>query len=178
MEVLLKCFNEESCSHRGKHYVIPPAVEYRGYQLREVTCVPRPIHRPVEIWQPIASGKTHRLHGPARLKGMVTLNGEKILDQVAHAYRDACARHGRPKQLGEDLCWGVGLYLADTREEAIRRVEPAHDERYKWFAPFGFVRYADEQGRLVGHARRARARPDAARGRRAEGLAGAAAPPT
>ena len=66
MEVLLKCFNEESLSHHGKHYEIPPAVEYRGYQLREVTCVPRPIHRPVEIWMPIASGKTHRLHGAAR----------------------------------------------------------------------------------------------------------------
>ena len=32
----------------------------------------------------------------------------------------------------------------------MRRVEPAHDERYKWFAPFGFVRYADEQGRAWG----------------------------
>jgi hypothetical protein len=40
--------------------------------------------------------------------------------------------------------------LADSREEAIRRLEPAHDERFKWFAPFGFVRYADEQGRVWG----------------------------
>jgi hypothetical protein len=29
-------------------------------------------------------------------------------------------------------------------------VRPYHDERYKWFAPFGFVRYADEQGRPWG----------------------------
>jgi hypothetical protein len=40
--------------------------------------------------------------------------------------------------------------MADSREEAIRRVEPAHDERYKWFAPFGFVRYADAEGRPWG----------------------------
>ena len=40
--------------------------------------------------------------------------------------------------------------MAETKEEAIRRVEPAHDERYKWFAPFGFVRYADDQGRPWG----------------------------
>jgi hypothetical protein len=99
---------------------------------------------------PIASGKTIDYMARHDLKAMVTLNGEKILEQVAVAYRDACARHGRPKQLGEDLCWGVGLYLADTQAEAIRRVEPAHDERYKWFAPFGFVRYADEQGRTWG----------------------------
>ena len=150
MELLLKCFNEESWSHRGKHYVIPPDVDYRGYRLREVTCVPRPLRRPVEIWMPIASGKTIDFLGRLDLKAMVTLNGERILDQMLVAYRDSCARHGRHKQLGEDVCWGVGLYLADTEEEAIRRLEPAHDERYKWFAPFGFVRYADEDGRAWG----------------------------
>ncbi|MBI4245738.1 MAG: LLM class flavin-dependent oxidoreductase [Candidatus Rokubacteria bacterium] len=150
MEVLLKCFNEESWSHYGKRYVIPPPVQYRGYELTDVTCVPRPIHRPVEIWQPIASGKTLPYIASRGIKGMVTLNGERIFDQIAHAYQAAAARAGRPLELGQDLCWGVGLYLADTEEEAIRRVEPAHDERYKWFAPFGFVRYADEHGRPWG----------------------------
>jgi alkanesulfonate monooxygenase SsuD/methylene tetrahydromethanopterin reductase-like flavin-dependent oxidoreductase (luciferase family) len=150
VEVMLKCFNEEAFSHRGKHYVIPPDVDYRGYRLREVTCVPRPLNLPVEIWMPIASGKTIDYMASKGFKAMVTLNGEKILDDVARAYQAACARHGRPKQLGEDLCWGVGLYLADTKEEAVRRLEPSHDERYKWFAPFGFVRYADEQGRTWG----------------------------
>lgn len=150
IEILLKCFNEEAFSHRGKHYTIPPEVEYRGYTLREITCVPRPVHRPVEIWMPIASGKTIDFLARHDFKGMVTLNGEKILDDVIRAYQAACARAGRQKALGQDICWGAGVYLADTVEEAIRRVEPAHDERYKWFAPFGFVRYADEQGRSWG----------------------------
>jgi alkanesulfonate monooxygenase SsuD/methylene tetrahydromethanopterin reductase-like flavin-dependent oxidoreductase (luciferase family) len=150
MEVLWKCFNEESWSHHGKHYDIPPAVPYRGYDLREVTCVPRPRRRPVEIWQPIASGKTLDYIASHGIKGMVTLNGERIFDQIARAYQAAAARAGRTLALGEDLCWGVGVYLADTPEEAVRRVEPAHDERYKWFAPFGFVRYADEAGRPWG----------------------------
>jgi len=150
MEVLLKCFNEEAFSHRGKHYTIPPEVEYRGYTLRDVTCVPRPVHLPVEIWMPIASGKTIDFMARHDLKAMVTLNGEKILDDVVRAYQAACARVGRVKQLGEDMIWGAGIYLADSAEEAIRRVEPSHDERYKWFAPFGFVRYADEQGRTWG----------------------------
>jgi alkanesulfonate monooxygenase SsuD/methylene tetrahydromethanopterin reductase-like flavin-dependent oxidoreductase (luciferase family) len=150
MEVLLKCFNEEAWSHRGKHYVLPPDVPYRGYPLREITCVPRPVHRPVEIWQPIASGKTLEYIATHGIKGMVTLNGERIVDQIFHAYRDAAAGAGRRLELGEDLCWGAGFYLADSREEAVRRLEPAHDERYKWFAPFGFVRYADEHGRPWG----------------------------
>jgi len=150
MDVLLKCFNEEAFSHRGKHYTIPPEVEYRGYTLRDITCVPRPIHRPVEIWMPIASGKTIDFMAKHDLKAMVTLNGEKILDDVVRAYHAACAKVGRAKQLGQDMIWGAGIYLADSVEEAIRRVEPSHDERYKWFAPFGFVRYADEEGRTWG----------------------------
>ena len=45
---------------------------------------------------------------------------------------------------------GVGFYLADSEEEAIRRFRIQHDERFKWFAPFGFVRYSDDQGRPWG----------------------------
>ena len=112
--------------------------------------VPRPKHLPVDIWMPIASGKTIDMMARYGLKAMVTLNGEKILDDVVRAYHAACERHGRKKQLGEDMIWGAGVYLADSQEEAIRRLEPAHDERFKWFAPFGFVRYADEQGRTWG----------------------------
>ena len=150
LELLLKCFNEEAFHHKGKYFECPPPVPYRGYQLEEITVVPRPKHLPVEIWMPIASGKTIDLMAQKGLKAMVTLNGEKILDDVVRAYHAACARHGRPKKLGEDMIWGAGLYLADTQEEAMRRVEPSHDERYKWFAPFGFVRYADEEGRTWG----------------------------
>lgn len=150
VEVLLKCFNEESFSHHGKYYTIPPAVDYRGYQLRDVTCLPRPKHLPVEIWMPIASGKSIDFMARHNFKAMVTLNGEKILDQVVRQYHQSCLEHGHEKQLGEDVIWGAGVYLADTQEEAVRRVEPSHDERYKWFAPFGFVRYADEEGRTWG----------------------------
>src|SRR5438874_2683483 len=107
-------------------------------------------HLPVEIWMPIASGRTIDMMAKYGLKAMVTLNGEKILDDVVGAFHAACIRHGRPSQLGQDMIWGAGVYLADTREVAIRRLEPSHDERYKWFAPFGFVRYADEQGRTWG----------------------------
>ena len=150
MDVLLKCFNEESWSHRGKHYTIPARVEYRGYPLKEITVVPRPLNLPVEIWQPIASGKTLPYSASRGIKGMVTLNGERIFDQVVRAYQAEAAKAGRHLALGQDICWGVGLYLADTVEEAVERVEPYHDERYKWFAPFGFVRYADEEGRSWG----------------------------
>jgi alkanesulfonate monooxygenase SsuD/methylene tetrahydromethanopterin reductase-like flavin-dependent oxidoreductase (luciferase family) len=150
LRLLLTCFNEQAFHFEGKYYEAPPAVPYRGYTLKDITMVPRPKHLPVEIWMPIASGKTIALMAQYGLKAMVTLNGEKILDDVVRAYHAACHKHGRDKQLGEDVIWGAGVFLADSREEAIRRLEPAHDERFKWFAPFGFVRYADEQGRTWG----------------------------
>ncbi|MBI3325638.1 MAG: hypothetical protein HYZ81_02900, partial [Nitrospinae bacterium] len=59
-------------------------------------------------------------------------------------------RYGRSLDLGEDLAWQGGFYLADSQAEAIRRLRPYHDERYKWYAPLGFVRYADAQGRPWG----------------------------
>ncbi len=150
LQLLLTCFNEQAFHHKGRFYEAPPPVEYRGYQLEDITLVPRPKHLPVEIRMPIASGKTIELMAKYGLKAMVTLNGEKILDDVLRAYHAACAKYGRNKQLGEDMIWGAGVYLADSQEEAMRKLEPAHDERFKWFAPFGFVRYADEQGRTWG----------------------------
>jgi alkanesulfonate monooxygenase SsuD/methylene tetrahydromethanopterin reductase-like flavin-dependent oxidoreductase (luciferase family) len=150
LQLLLKCFNEEAFRFEGKYFRAPADVDYRGYRLRDITVVPRPKHLPVEIWMPVASGKTIGMMAQYGFKAMVTLNGEKILDNVLRAYQDACANHGQPKALGQDVIWGAGLYLARSRDEAIRRIEPAHDERFKWFAPFGFVRYADEQGRTWG----------------------------
>jgi len=76
-ELMVKAWNDEAFAHRGKHYTVPPAVPYRGYDLTEVTLVPRPIHRPVEIWQPIASGKTIDFIARHGIKGMVTLNGAR-----------------------------------------------------------------------------------------------------
>src|SRR5207249_9888857 len=135
MEVLLKCFNEESWSHKGKHYTIPAPAEYRGYQMKEITIVPRPIHLPVEIWQPIASGKTLPYIAQRGIKGMVTLNGEKITREVFHTYQDEAGKAGRKLALGQDLCLGLGMYIAPTQQQAIEEVRPFHDERYKWFAP-------------------------------------------
>jgi len=36
--VIFKAFNQESFSHKGKHYTIPPDVPYRGNNLKEAGC--------------------------------------------------------------------------------------------------------------------------------------------
>jgi len=150
MEILFKAFERDSFSHRGRFYTIPADVDFRGYHLQDVTLVPRPVNQPVEIWQAVASGKSIPFMVEHGIKGMVTMNGDLVTRQIFHQFRDEAAKAGRDLRLGEDLCWGGGLYMANSVEEAIERVRPYHDERFKWFAPFGFVRYADEHGRPWG----------------------------
>src|SRR3989449_1314457 len=109
VEIIFKAFNEESFSHQGKHYTLPPRVPYRGYELQVITLVPRHVHRPVECWQPIVSANARGLdfmvkHG---IKGAVgggaaTMAGGPIL-----GYREAAARAGRELALGEELCLGL-----------------------------------------------------------------------
>ena len=150
MEILFKSFNQEAWSHKGRFYTIPAPVKYRGYDLQDVTVVPRPVNRPVEIWQAIASGKSIPFIVQHHIKGMVTMNGELVTRHVFKQFREEAAKVGRTLAPGEDLAWGAGLYLADSVDTAITQVRPYHDERYKWFAPFGFVRYADDEGRPWG----------------------------
>ena len=42
VDIIFKAFDNERFSHKGKHYTLPPEVPYRGYQLKELTLVPRP----------------------------------------------------------------------------------------------------------------------------------------
>ena len=150
IEVILKAFNNESFSHHGKNYNIPPDVPYRGYDLEEITLVPRPLNLPVETWQPVVSGSSIDFTVKNGFNGVVALTGEKLVDQAFHRFRDACERNGRGNVLGSGLALGIGFYIADNENDAMERLRPFHDERFKWFAPFGFVRYADEEGRVWG----------------------------
>lgn len=48
IEIIMKAFYQDLFSHQGKHYTLPAPVPYRGYQLEELTLVPRPFSSPVE----------------------------------------------------------------------------------------------------------------------------------
>src|SRR5438034_3220933 len=141
VDIIFRAFNEESFSHKGKYYTLPPEVPYRGYTLKELTLVPRPIHLPVECWQPIVSANPGGLdfmvkHG---IKGAVGGGAATMQAGPITGYRDAAARAGRQLALGEDLQLGLHFHLAKTREQAIREITPIYGEHVKMFAPLGFV---------------------------------------
>jgi len=141
VEIIFKAFDSERFSHQGKHYTLPPAVPYRGYELKDITLVPRPIHRPVECWQPIVSAKPRALDFMVRhgIKGIIGGGAATMAEGPFHAYREAAARAGKNLKLGENLCLGIFIHLAETREKAIREITPFYEEHVKMFGPLGFV---------------------------------------
>ena len=151
LEVIFKAFNEESFSHRGEHYTIPPEVPYRGYDLKEITLVPRPVNRPVECWQPIVSANPRGLDLMMHygFKGFVGGGAASLEEGPIQAYRDAAARAGRELALGEGLCIGLHFYLAESREQAIREITPLYEEHAKMFGPLNFLPLNDAQKTAV-----------------------------
>jgi alkanesulfonate monooxygenase SsuD/methylene tetrahydromethanopterin reductase-like flavin-dependent oxidoreductase (luciferase family) len=151
-EILLKAFNQESFSHKGKHYTLPPEVPYRGYQLKEITLVPRPLHRPVEVWQPIVSGTTRAFDFMAThaIKGAILGTAAEHMDRWMHQYQEANARYGRQLQLGENLALGLWCYVAETHAQAKRVLQPMFEEHVKFAAPLGMLRYSQEQMQEMG----------------------------
>lgn len=141
VEIIFKAFNQESFAHHGKHYTLPPAVPYRGYELSELTLVPRPLHRPVECWQPIVSASARGLDFMVRhgIKGVIGGGAATMAEGPIHGYREAAARAGKSLALGEGLCIGIFFHLADSRERAVRELTPFYEEHVKMFAPLGFV---------------------------------------
>ena len=141
-EIIFKAFNEESFSHKGKHYTLPPEVPYRGYTLKELTLVPRPFNLPVECWQPIQGGSPRALdfmakHGIQGMVGGGSAEGgamhKVVLDwQAAHAKHRQAHRarrasvlrlpllHGRQPREGHE---GGGEILRGEHED-VRRAAP------------------------------------------------------
>ena len=151
-EIIMKAFNEESFSHRGKNYTIPPEVPYRGYELKEITLVPRPVNLPVETWQPIVSGNPRGMEFMAKhgIKGMILGTALEYADQWVHQFQEANARNGRELPLGGNLAWGMWAFLDDTHEKAERALQPFFEEHVKFAAPLGMLRYTEDQMKQIG----------------------------
>ena len=150
VDLMFQSFNEESFSHRGKYYTIPPEVPYRGYALKELTLVPRPARLPVECWQPIQGGTERAFdfmakHGICGVIGGGSAEGGAV-DRHMVAFRDAYARAGKPIEIGERLSLGYQFFIAKNREEGMREAAKYYEENMKMFGELRLVRgLSDEQ---------------------------------
>jgi alkanesulfonate monooxygenase SsuD/methylene tetrahydromethanopterin reductase-like flavin-dependent oxidoreductase (luciferase family) len=149
VEIIMKAFNNRSFSHHSKFYDIPPkGIPYRGYELEEITLVPRPRTLPVECWQPVVSATQRGMDFMAKhgIKGLIGGGAAAggATDRVVEAWRDALARVGRDTELGADLAIGFTFHIAESEQKAIEEARPYFEENMKMFAPLGFVRGLSE----------------------------------
>ena len=160
VDIIFKAFNNESFSHKGKHYTLPPEVPYRGYQLKELTLVPRPRRLPVECWQPIQGGSERALdfmakHGIQGLVGGGSAEGG-AMHSVVLKWQEAHKRLGIDIELGERMCFGFHFYIADSRELGIREAAKYYEENMKMFGELRLVRaLTDEQIEIMRDPKRA-----------------------
>jgi len=153
VDLLMKALKERSFSHRGRFYNLPPAIEYRGYELEELTLVPKPQH-PIECWQPIVSGSERGMdfmirHGIKGFVGGGATNGGAS-NPVISSWQKKFADAGGGTELGTGLMAGISFVLADTEAEAMRLGRPMMEEYQKMFAPLGFAGVlTDEQIELI-----------------------------
>src|SRR6266702_4563397 len=160
VEIIFTAFNEESFSHQGKHYTLPPEVPYRGYTLKELTIVPRPLRRLVECWQPIQGGTQRAMDFMARQGIQGGVGGGSAEGGAMHravlAWQGAHARIGQHLELGERLCFGFHFYIADDREQGMREAAKYYEENMKMFGPLRLVRaLTDEQIEIMADPARA-----------------------
>jgi alkanesulfonate monooxygenase SsuD/methylene tetrahydromethanopterin reductase-like flavin-dependent oxidoreductase (luciferase family) len=150
VDIIFKAFNQESFSHKGKHYTLPPEVPYRGYTLKELTLVPRPARLPVECWQPIQSGSQRALdfmakHGIGGVIGGGSAEGGAVHKSMVD-FQAAYARTGKHLELGERMALGFQFYLADSVEQGIRTAGKYYEENMKMFGELRLVKaLTDEQ---------------------------------
>ena len=142
VEIMFKAFDEGVASRtRANTTRCHPRCRIAAIQLKELTLVPRPIHLPVECWQPIVSANPRGLdfmvkHG---IKGAVgggaaTMEHGPITAlsggcgarrQGLEARREPDARDHHPPRQDQ------GAGVAGDR--------PLYEEHVKMFAPLGFV---------------------------------------
>ena len=150
VDVVFKAFNQEKFSHKGRFFTIPPEVPYRGYTLKEITLVPRPMRLPVECWQPIQSGSVRAFdfmakHGICGVIGGGSAEGGAV-DRHMTEFRAAYARAGKHIEIGECLSLGFQFHIAESREAGMKAAGKYYEENMKMFGELRLVRaLSDEQ---------------------------------
>jgi alkanesulfonate monooxygenase SsuD/methylene tetrahydromethanopterin reductase-like flavin-dependent oxidoreductase (luciferase family) len=147
-DLIFKAFNEKSFSHKGRFWTCPPEVPYRGYTLKEITLVPRPLKLPVECWQPIQSGSDRAFdfmakHGICGVIGGGSAEGGAVQRHI-DGFRAAYKRRGIDIAPGERMSIGYQFHIASSREQAMKEAAIYYEENMKMFGELRLVRAITE----------------------------------
>jgi alkanesulfonate monooxygenase SsuD/methylene tetrahydromethanopterin reductase-like flavin-dependent oxidoreductase (luciferase family) len=151
MDIILAAWRNERFSFRGKHFVLPPdGIPDRGGFVQDLTLIPRPTH-PIDVYQPISSPETMDYVPRMGFKAVYWLQHPDSQVAKWEHYAAKRAEYGNPCQRrGDDRVLVLNTHIAKTRDQAIARATPGHDEFCKFLAPYGrFSSYKNPDGSKV-----------------------------
>jgi alkanesulfonate monooxygenase SsuD/methylene tetrahydromethanopterin reductase-like flavin-dependent oxidoreductase (luciferase family) len=152
MDVIISAWTNERFSYRGKHFTFPPdGIPDRGGFVTDLTLIPKP-QSPVDIFQPVTSPDTMDYVPRMGFKAVYWLQHPESQKQKWDHYAEKRDHFGNPivGNPGADRVLVLNAHIAKTREEAIRRATPGHDEFCKFLAPYGrFSSYRQADGSKV-----------------------------
>jgi len=150
MEIIKRAWTNERFSFRGEHFTLPADdIPDRGSNVDDLTLIPRPL-RKVDIFQPVTSPETIEYVPRAGHKAIYWLqNADSQLDKW-NRYADIRADMGDPVAPGEDRCLVLNVHVGKTREAAMKKGAPGHDEFCRFLSPYGrFSSYRNADGSKV-----------------------------
>ena len=150
MEIIKRAWTNERFSFRGKHFVLPAeGIPDRGSNVEDLTLIPRP-QRTVDIFQPVTSPETIEYVPRAGHKAIYWLQNADSQKQKWDRYAAIREDMGKPVGPGEDRALVLNVHVGKTREAAMHRGKPGHDEFCKFLAPYGrFSSYRMPDGSKV-----------------------------
>ena len=150
MEIIKTAWYNETFSYRGKQFVLPPDdVPDRGSMVDHLTLIPKP-RRVVDIYQPVTSPETIEYVPRAGHKAVYWLQNAESQKQKWDRFAEIREDMGQPAAPGEDRCLVLNLHVGRTREAAMVKGRPGHDEFNRFLAPYGrFTSYRNADGSKV-----------------------------
>ena len=150
LEIIKRAWTNERFSFKGEHFTLPAEdIPDRGSNVDDLTLIPRP-QRSIDIFQPVTSPETIEYVPRAGHKAVYWLqNADSQLDKWNKfaAIRDDM---GKPVAPGEDRCLVLNVHVGKTREAAMKKGKPGHDEFCRFLAPYGrFASYRNVDGSKV-----------------------------
>ncbi len=150
MEIIKRAWTNERFSFRGEHFTLPADdIPDRGSNVDDLTLIPRP-QRVVDVYQPVTSPETIEYVPRAGHKAVYWLqNADSQLDKW-NRFAKIRDDMGTPVAPGDDRCLVLNVHVGKTREAAMKKGKPGHDEFCRFLAPYGrFSSYRNPDGSKV-----------------------------
>ena len=150
LEIIKRAWTNERFSFKGEHFTLPAEdIPDRGSNVDDLTLIPRP-QRSIDIFQPVTSPETIEYVPRAGHKAVYWLqNADSQLDKW-NRFAKIRDDMGKPVAPGDDRCLVLNVHVGKTREAAMKKGKPGHDEFCRFLAPYGrFSSYRNSDGSKV-----------------------------